>query len=507
MNPSDIVNNLSKKDKFLHLLVRYNLALPFSERRMLLFVGDLLILYLAGVLTLWGRTLLQDNFTFGALITREQIVWLVVLGAIWVIVALVNECYDLKIADQPRVIIKGLMITTLVVGLLYLFIFFVLGRPVAEDGPSFLARWSFLINPLYQMPRIIPATFLLLSWPLVTLWRVGYIHLSTRFPLRRRALIVGAGKSGQALMRALQQPMPGYEIIGFIDDDPSKRGATIAGLPVLGNRHTLLKEVKFQNVNEIILAITQNVHDDLFRAIMDCYEQGTVIKPMAQLYEDSLGRIPVEHLGQQSLLIPFWSNINHPTFYRVAKRLIDIFIALLGLTLMVILLPFIALAIYFNSPGPIFYGQARLGKGGRHFKLYKFRSMVPDAEPAGEAVWAAVNDARITPVGKFLRQTRLDELPQLINVLKGEMSIVGPRPERPEFIARLQESIPFYRTRLSVKPGLTGWAQVQYRYGNTVKDALIKLEYDLFYIKNRSLVLDLLITLRTIKVMLTLKGT
>ncbi len=148
-----------------------------------------------------------------------------------------------------------------------------------------------------------------------------------------------------------------------------------------------------------------------------------------------------------------------------------------------------------------------MGLGGRAFRLYKLRSMVPAAEQRGEAVWASEDDPRITRVGRFLRRTRLDELPQLLNVLRGEMSIVGPRPERPQFVEQLQEQIPFYRTRLSVKPGLTGWAQIKYGYGNSVEDALMKLQYDLYYVKHHSLFLDALIVLRTIRVMLAFKGT
>lgn len=175
--------------------------------------------------------------------------------------------------------------------------------------------------------------------------------------------------------------------------------------------------------------------------------------------------------------------------------------------LLAILLPFIALAIRLDSPGSVFYTQEREGRGGRRFRIIKFRSMVADAERAGKAVWATRDDPRITRVGKFMRRTRLDELPQFVNVLRGEMSIVGPRPERPQFVAQLQEEIPFYRARLSVKPGLTGWAQVKYRYGNTTEDALIKLQYDLYYIKHQSMVLDILILLRTIRVVLGFKGT
>jgi len=506
MNSPNIVDTFSTKEKMLHLLARYNLALPFSERRILLLFGDVVALALAGIITLWGRALLQPEFTFDLLVTGGQAVWLVPMAAIWIIVAAVNQCYDLKIATQPRAIIQGLLFTALAVGIFYLLFFFILGRPVSEIGPTLLAERAFLINPIYLLPRIIPVSFLLLSVPLVALWRIGYIRLSAKFPLRRRAIIVGAGGAGQALIKTLNLHLHGYEIVGFVDDDPTKQEEVIAGLPVLGNRYNLQKMVNNKRVNEIVLAITHDLHDDLFRAMMDCYEQGIVIKSMSQLYEEMLGRVPVEHLGQRSL-IPFWSDINLPTFYRVSKRLIDTLVALVGLTLMGILFPFIAGAIYLNSPGSIFYAQERLGKAGRRFTIYKFRSMIPDAEQQGEAIWATDDDPRITHVGKFLRRTRLDELPQLLNVLKGEMSIVGPRPERPEFIAQLQQEIPFYRTRLSVKPGLTGWAQVQYQYSNTIKDALIKLEYDLYYIKYRSLPLDLLIILRTIRVILMFRGT
>lgn len=506
MNSSDIIDAFPRKEKMLRVLARYNLALPFSERRLLLFFGDVTALALAGIITLWGRVLIQPEFTVELLVAGGQAMWLVPLAVLWLIVAGVNQCYDLKVANQLRAIIQGVFLTTLIVGILYLLFFFILGRSVSNVGPTLLTERSLFINPLYLLPRIVPASFLLLAAALITLWRVGYIRLSAKYPLRRKAIIVGAGKAGQTLIQTLSRQLHGYEIIGFIDDDPAKQGQVIAGLPVLGNRYQLQNIVQKKGANEIVLAITHTMHDDLFRAMMDCYERGTVIKSMSQLYEDMLSRIPVEHLGQRSLM-PFWSDINMPTLYRISKRLIDILIALIGLIFLAILFPFIALAIYLNSPGPIFYSQERLGKAGKHFKIYKFRSMIPNAEQDGEAIWATENDRRITRAGKILRRTRLDELPQLLNVLKGDMSIVGPRPERPEFVAQLQEKIPFYRARLSVKPGLTGWAQIQYQYGNSIEDALIKLEYDLYYIKYRSLPLDLLITLRTIRVILMFKGT
>jgi lipopolysaccharide/colanic/teichoic acid biosynthesis glycosyltransferase len=170
-------------------------------------------------------------------------------------------------------------------------------------------------------------------------------------------------------------------------------------------------------------------------------------------------------------------------------------------------LPFVALAIYLDNPGNIFYRQERSGKGGKIFWVLKFRSMVMNAEKLGQAQWAAKDDPRITRVGKFMRRVRLDELPQFINILQGDMSIVGPRPERPQFVEQLEQQIPFYRTRLSVKPGLTGWAQVRYRYGSSVEDALMKLKYDLYYIKNQSVLLDLFIICKTVAVVLAFRGT
>jgi len=238
---------------------------------------------------------------------------------------------------------------------------------------------------------------------------------------------------------------------------------------------------------------------------MNCYEHGYPIQPMQLLYEQTLGQIPVRHLGQQWFLDPF--NTTSSLSYRAGKRLMDITLSVLGLAVFIVIFPFIALAIYLDSQGPIFYSQERVGKGGKVFHVLKLRSMMPNAEGQGKAVWASRADPRITRLGVFLRRTRLDEVPQLLNVLKGEMSIIGPRPERPQFVAELQEQIPFYRTRLSVAPGLTGWAQIKYGYGSSVEDALIKLQYDLYYIKHQSLMLDLLISLRTINVILALKGT
>jgi exopolysaccharide biosynthesis polyprenyl glycosylphosphotransferase len=198
-----------------------------------------------------------------------------------------------------------------------------------------------------------------------------------------------------------------------------------------------------------------------------------------------------------------------PIFNRlrlISKRILDLVFIFLSLPILGLLLPFLALAVHLDSPGPVFYRQLRSGRAGKPFSIIKFRTMVVDAEKDGRARWATENDPRITRVGRFLRKTRLDELPQLINILKGDMSLVGPRPERPEFIEELQQAIPFYRVRLLVKPGLTGWAQIHYDYGNSVEDALIKLQYDFYYIRYWSLWLDLYTLFKTVYVVLRFKG-
>jgi exopolysaccharide biosynthesis polyprenyl glycosylphosphotransferase len=228
---------------------------------------------------------------------------------------------------------------------------------------------------------------------------------------------------------------------------------------------------------------------------------------MPLLYEQVTGRVPIEHVGLDdwAVVLPIeQTSIFNP--FNTLKRLIDIGVSAMGVIGFGLLLPFIALAIWLESPGPIFYSQERVGKGGRVFHILKLRSMETDAEKEGPQ-WATKGDARVTRVGKILRKTRLDELPQFVNILRGDMSLVGPRPERPFFVDQLAEEIPFYRTRHVVRPGATGWAQIRYPYGSTIQDALMKLQYDLYYIRHQSLALDLLIMVRTIGKMLSFAGT
>ncbi|MDH4138371.1 MAG: exopolysaccharide biosynthesis polyprenyl glycosylphosphotransferase, partial [Anaerolineae bacterium] len=313
---------------------------------------------------------------------------------------------------------------------------------------------------------------------------------------------------GQTIAQAIYDNLSAdYEIVGFIDDDPHKQGQTLEGIPVLGNHSKLVAWAEEKGISEIVLAITRDLSGDMFQAVMDCNERGIQITPMPILFEQMTGRVAVEHVGNNWFIVLPIDGVSTYSLFMLLKRIADILISVLGLAFLLALLPFVALAIYLESPGPIFYSQDRVGRAGQTFQLIKLRSMAPDAEQDGQPRWAEENDKRATRVGRFLRRTRLDELPQCLNVLRGEMSLIGPRPERPEFVAELQKRIPFYRSRLAVRPGLTGWAQVNYHYGSSVEDALAKLQYDLYYIKHQSLYLDLLILLKTIGVVLSFQGT
>jgi exopolysaccharide biosynthesis polyprenyl glycosylphosphotransferase len=274
----------------------------------------------------------------------------------------------------------------------------------------------------------------------------------------------------------------------------------------LGPSRELLSVIEKHKIHEIVVTTNGRLKNKLFESLVECQAKGVRVSWMPEFYERLYQKVPVEHLDRSWALYMIQ---NRPVFNRMAlgiKRLLDLILLLFALPVFLIILIPVALAIRLESPGPIFYRQVRCGRAGDLFMIYKFRTMVAHAEHDGKARWASKGDPRITRVGQFLRKARLDELPQLFNVFRGEMSIIGPRPERPEFVEQLEEVIPFYRMRHLVKPGLTGWAQINYDYGNTVDDALVKLQYDFYYVRYWSIWLDLYILFRTVGVVLLLKG-
>lgn len=338
------------------------------------------------------------------------------------------------------------------------------------------------------------ALMLLFVWRLVIFL---YIY-STIKPFR--VIILGAGWAGRTINEALCAKRE-YEVVGFVDDDLQKKGTIIDKLPVLGTSGFLPDIVHQMKIDKIIVAVTHSVNQDVFKELVKVKFNGVTVYPMPAFYEKITRKIPVLHTNQMWLGFAEISGLKKNIYNIRLKKIFD-----KGLSIFCILVSFpifliTALFIKLESPGPVLYRQKRLGWNEKEFDLIKFRSMQQDAEANG-AVWAQENDPRVTPVGRIIRKLRIDELPQLWNVLNGDMSFVGPRPERPEFVKILKEEIPYYSLRHSMRPGITGWAQVNYRYGASKEDALEKLQYDLYYIKNMSMFLDFYILLRTVRVMI-----
>jgi exopolysaccharide biosynthesis polyprenyl glycosylphosphotransferase len=338
---------------------------------------------------------------------------------------------------------------------------------------------------------------------LILSWRYAFARIIEAGSFVQRVLIAGTTPSGGLIASAIRQHLDAhYEIVGFVGHSELK---TFEDVPVLGHYEELGRLAAEMNASTIVMALNEATPPELFKGILECQEVGVQIAPMPVLFEQITGRVPVEHIGENwYVALP----LEHPSIggiYPLLKRALDIIVALVGLIIFALIMPVIALAIKLDSPGPLFYKQTRVGRWGKEFVAWKLRSMVVGAEK-GEAVWAARNDPRVTRVGRILRKTRIDEFPQLVNILRGEMSAVGPRPERPEFVAQLVDKIPFYRIRHAVNPGMAGWAMINGDYVDSVEDALTRVEYDLYYIKHQSIWLDILILFRTIGEILKLKG-
>lgn len=429
----------------------------------------------------------RSNFDVAFVI--PQAYWFFALTILWFMLASANDFYDLRLNSRFGSTLMRLIRITFQLLFAYLVIFFLSARDA--------------------LPRLFIFYYAILSFFLILLWRTWRPFLVgwSKFA-RRRALIIGTGWAAETMLQIIKtEADDAYNVVGLICSQ-EERNQLEDDQRILGSGADLPTLVQQHAISELIMAYSTALPADIFQGIMACYEHEVAIVPMPLLYEQITGRVPIEHVGQQhwTVVLPLEGRSLF-NLYPAMKRLLDVILSLIGLIIFVSILPILSLVIFLDSPGPIFYRQERVGRGGRPFSVLKLRSMIPNAERISGPQWAQQNDPRITRVGKILRKTRLDEAPQLVNVLRGEMSMTGPRPERAVFVEQLTRQIPFYRTRLAVKPGLTGWAQVRYRYGNTAEDALIKLQYDLYYIRHQSLALDLLIILRTVGKMLAFQGT
>jgi sugar transferase (PEP-CTERM system associated) len=347
------------------------------------------------------------------------------------------------------------------------------------------------------------AAFLVIAF--VFIWRIGFDWAAHRVGPRDRLLLVGTSESAVKLARELYDRRDlGVEIVGFIDPDPAKIGSHVLNPGVIGTIEDIPAIVREHNIDEVVVSLSDARGKLPMDKLLEMKLEGVSFEHLASVYEKYTGKIAVENLRPSWLI--FSPGFKKSQFLRVAKRTLDVSVSLVGLVLGTPIMLLVSAAVSLTSPGPVLYRQERVGLRGHIFRVIKFRSMRQDAEKATGAVWATKDDRRVTPIGGFLRRTRLDELPQLWNVLRGDMSFVGPRPERPEFVSSLTEEIPFYGQRHSVRPGLTGWAQVRYTYGASLEDAMEKLQYDLYYIKNMSIALDLFIIANTVKTVLMRRG-
>jgi exopolysaccharide biosynthesis polyprenyl glycosylphosphotransferase len=474
-----------------------------SEYRSILLIGDLItaVVSLFAALSTWRQynfyVSLQDYLARGVapgvaeqrarlFNNIEPQFWFYFLPVIWLL--LLVELYEPHVASSGRRTIRGIALAALIGLTAYALVFIIRPDPT-------------------NLPRVGVGAFLFFASALTIVWRTVFIRLYKTTGQRRRVLLIGAGKAGQTLAELYKsQGTNSFNLIGYVDDDGQKMGKTICGLRVLGSSIHLLNLIDVYHISDLVIAINGEVRGATFQTILDAQEKGVEVTRMPILYEEMTGRVPVHHLESDWIIRSFVDGLHVSGFYELTKRLLDILGGAIGLLIFAITAPFLSLAVLVDTGLPIFYSQPRLGRGGRVFKIYKFRTMFQDAEADGEAKTTLENDPRVTRVGNFLRKTRLDELPQFWNVLRGEMSLVGPRAERPELVADYQRQVPFYRARLLVKPGLTGWAQINYGYVASVTETTVKIEYDLYYIKHRTFAMDFQIILRTIGTVLRHTG-
>ena len=454
-------------------------SLRAVERRLLLLVGDAATWWLGGALTI--AILRPPRFDVASGPRSVSIAVTAVLA--WWLWAWVNGAYDIQLSSRASSLVPAMLRAMLFQSLTFV-------------GLAFFARGF--------TGRIVWAWWLFIAYLLLVLWRSIYLSVLT-LPMFARQIVLAGDDDflAQLAHGTLPRWSEHYRVVGYLDAGSGRHPD--GGLPLLGELRALPDLADEIQVREVVVGKDVLQSQSTLEQLVACRNLGIKVTPAAQLYEELTGQVPLSQIDHYWIMdLPNRALLNRP--YTALKRLVDIVLSLLGLVVLLVLGPLVALAILIDSGRPIFYTQWRTGLHGRTFRLLKFRTMRRDAEKGDEARWAVPGDERITRVGRFLRRVRLDELPQVLTILKGDMTVVGPRPERPQLIAELEKSIPFYRTRLEVKPGLTGWAQVNEGYGASVEDAVTKLQYDLYYVKHQSVVLDAVIVVRTFGVLARLSG-
>ena len=452
-----------------------------SERKILLRIVDLIMVFL-------GLYIISLSSEIEYLeVSSNNSTALILLGFYITVFGSVFEIYDLQKASQLDSTFRNVVITTSTVVLFYLL------TPV--------------LSPYLPEERIQIAYFYLTIIASILLWRFLYIYLIESPRFYKRVLVVGEVSNIDSLVKSLRNSDPNYKIVGFINsEETTSESVKFKGLKEFDSAD-FLDIIEKEKISEILVASfnTEAITAEVYHDLMLLLERGFKIRDYTQVYEEMLLRVPIQFVGKDFYKYFPFSRSNENQLYIFFHRLFDVLFSIVGVLIGIILLPLIYIGNLLGNKGPLFYSQERVGRNGKPFNILKLRTMIVNAEADG-VKWAKKDDKRVTAFGKFLRRSRLDEIPQFYNVLKGDMSIIGPRPERPFFVNELSRIIPFYETRHIIKPGLTGWAQVKTRYGSSVDDSLLKLQYDLFYIKHRSIFLDFNIAIKTLSTILYYRG-
>ncbi|AOW19521.1 exopolysaccharide biosynthesis polyprenyl glycosylphosphotransferase [Urechidicola croceus] len=450
-----------------------------SERKFFLRVIDISVVI--GALFLTSNYL---DFFYFDVSHKSLISWLITLSFYLLFFGQIFELYNLKVSSSRFLVFRSIAVTTLLTTLFYIF------TPI--------------ISPVLPENRLqILYLFLTIFLPLV-IWRFLYIGLVFLPKFHKYVLLIGEAKELSDLINLIGKNAPDNSIIGYISKNKIPEFNEFKHFNV--DEREISDIVDEHYVSEIIvsksnISESKSVHNQLIHL----FENGVPIISAKKFIENITYLVPELKLDDPFYDYLTFSKSHQSNLYLVFIRFFDILVSLLGVLFLTLLLPLIIIFNFFGNKGSLFYYQDRIGKGGKAFNIIKLRTMVADAEKNG-AVWAQKNDNRITFFGKFLRKTRLDEVPQFINILRGDMSLIGPRPERPKFVNELEEQLPFYAIRHVIKPGLTGWAQVMYPYASTIEEQKMKLRYDLYYIKERNILLDSRVIIKTITTILFFRG-
>lgn len=395
--------------------------------------------------------------------------------------------YNLQVASNAYEILKSTLLTTSLTVLFFLFTP-VVSPQLPTSRLDFIVFYATVFFTLYS-------------------WRLFYARYLASNRFAQNVILICDKTQLKQLVLDLHEADPFYRIIGYVNSDQSDTSVVKSGLKREIPVGKLTKYVTRYKVSELVVASqkTDGITTDLYQQLLHLLESGVPIREYVQVYENKTKRIPVHQIADDFYRFFPFSRSNNNQLYLYQVRFLELLTAVLGMLVCGLLIPFLVICNWFWNKGSLFYTQERVGKDGVVFKIYKFRTMVANAEQEG-AVFSQNGDSRITPFGKFMRKTRLDEFPQFLNILKGDMAVIGPRPERPVFVKEISAMMPFYVTRHIIKPGLTGWAQVNYNYGESIEESLIKLQYDLYYIKHRGVFIDMNIIFKTISTVVFYRG-